>query len=369
MMQSIQNEYRQRLGRLRRRLGESGASALVVTHSPNIFYLSGFLGSAGILAVEADRTTLLTDGRYMTQSREQARGTGIRVQIPQAPILRAAGEFLAAGKGRSRRVAAFDPDHLTVAAKGELARAAGRAVSWVAAHGWVEELRIIKSPAELAKIRAAARLISEVCGQVIQMIRPGVTEIDLAAEADYRMRKLGAEGPSFETIVASGWRAALPHARPTTKRLRRNEFVVLDLGAILAGYCSDMTRTVYVGSASKRLKGWYRAVLEAQQAARDAVAVGATTGRPDAAARAVLDGYGLGGYFIHSTGHGLGLEVHEAPRLAKGQKGQFEPRMVVTIEPGIYVEGVGGIRIEDDVAVYEGKTETLTTTPREFLEI
>lgn len=362
-------EYRERLKRLRRRLSQSGAGSLVVTHPPNIYYLSGFLGSAGILIVEPARATLITDGRYSVQAREQVRESGVDVEIPQGPIQRAAAEHLAAGKaGKSRRVA-YDPGRITVSGQADLARAAGRSVKWIPQPGWVEDMRMIKSSAELAKMRAAARLISKVFEQVVRLIRPGVTELDLATEVDYRMRKLGAEGPSFDTIVASGPRGALPHARPTAKRLRRNEFVVLDLGAILCGYCSDLTRTVYLGRAPERAKRWYKAVLEAQTAACKALAGGVEAGAPDAAARGVLDSYGLGKRFIHSTGHGLGLEVHEEPRLAKGQKRLIQPGMVVTIEPGVYVAGIGGIRIEDDVAVLDGRTEILTTASRELLEL
>jgi Xaa-Pro aminopeptidase len=183
------------------------------------------------------------------------------------------------------------------------------------------------------------------------------------------MRRSGASGPAFETIVAFGDRSALPHARPTAKRLRKNELVVLDLGAILAHYCSDITRTMYVGKAPARVKEWYRAVLEAQTAAIAAVRPGVSCGDVDAAARQVLAGYKLDRLFTHSTGHGLGLEVHEDPRVARGQKALLEPGCVITIEPGVYMGGVGGIRIEDDVAVHAGNTEVLTRIPRDLIEL
>lgn len=363
------NEFRDRLKLLRRRLSEAGAVALVVTHLPNVRYLSGFTGSAGILVVASDRATLFTDGRYAVQAPQQVNSAGVDIVIPPGSILRAAGEYLGSSQKLRRRQVAFDPAQLTVTQHKDLRRAAGSRISWLSGSGWVEDLRLRKSPSEIVKMRAAARLISRVFDEVVSLIRPGVTELDLAAEVDYRMRKLGASGPSFETIVASGLRAALPHACPTRKRVRRNELVVLDAGAILADYCSDMTRTVFVGRASKDIKEWYRAVLEAQAAGIAAVAAGVESGAPDAAARRVLDAQGLGKYFVHSTGHGLGLEIHEAPRLAKGQKAKLQAGMVVTIEPGIYVEGVGGIRIEDDVAIHAGHTEVLTTATRELLEL
>jgi len=363
-------EYRDRLKLLRRRISHSEAAALVVTHLPNVRYLSGFTGSAGILVVQSDRAVLFTDGRYAVQASQQVKPAGVQVIIPPASILKAAGGYLASALARRGNAkVAFDPAQFTVTQHKDLKRAAGTSISWLSASGWVEDLRLLKSPAEIAKMRAAARLISLVFDEVVPLIHPGVTELDLAAEVDYRMRKRGASGPSFETIVASGPRAALPHAQPTRRRLRRNELVVLDAGAILADYCSDMTRTVFVGRVPGRVKAWYRAVLEAQAAGIAAVADGVESGAPDAAARRVLDAQGLGKYFVHSTGHGLGLEIHEAPRLAKGQKAKLQAGMVVTVEPGIYVEGIGGIRIEDDVAIHAGRTEVLTTATKELLEL
>ncbi len=218
-------------------------------------------------------------------------------------------------------------------------------------------------------MRQAAILAGDALTHALQFLKPGVMENEVAAEIEYQMRKLGASGPAFETIVAFGERSALPHARPTAKRLRKNELVVLDLGAILAHYCSDITRTVYVGRAPVRVKSWYKAVLEAQSAAIAAVRAGASCGDVDAAARQVLAGCKLDRHFTHSTGHGLGLEVHENPRLAGGQKARLESGFVVTVEPGVYMAGVGGIRIEDDVAVHSNNTEVLTRIPRDLIEL
>jgi Xaa-Pro aminopeptidase len=366
----MSNEFRDRLKLLRRRISESEAAALLVTHLPNIRYLSGFTGSAAILIVDSEAATLFTDGRYAVQAPQEMKSAGARVNIPQGSVLKSAGAHLASLQTRRRSLpVAYDPAQVTVTQHNDFRRAAGRRISWLSGTGWVEDLRVVKSSGEIAKMRAAARLISNVFEQVVPLIRPGVTELELAAEIDYRMRNLGASGQSFETIVASGPRGALPHARPTSKRLRRNELVVLDAGAILADYCSDMTRTVFVGRATNRVKLWYRAVLDAQQAGIAACGSGIESGEPDAAARRVLESQGLGKYFVHSTGHGVGLEVHEAPRLAKGQKAKLLAGMVVTIEPGIYVEGVGGIRIEDDIAIHANGTEVLTTATRELLEL
>jgi Xaa-Pro aminopeptidase len=218
-------------------------------------------------------------------------------------------------------------------------------------------------------MRKAAILASAVLQDALKLLKPGIREFEVAAEIEYQMRRRGAAGPSFDTIVAFGKRSAHPHARPTAKRLRKNELVVLDLGAILAHYCSDITRTVVVGRASARIRRWHKAVQEAQAAAIGVVKAGISCGDVDAAARRVLAGYRLDEYFVHSTGHGLGLQVHEDPRIAKGRKQTLEPGNVITIEPGVYVPGVGGIRIEDDVAVHAERTEVLTRVPRDLIEI
>jgi Xaa-Pro aminopeptidase len=250
-----------------------------------------------------------------------------------------------------------------------LRRTSGSRLTWISTAGHVEGLRGRKERPEIAQMRLAAILAGEVLEHAVKLLKPGVRELEIAAEAEYQMRMRGASGPAFESIVAFGERTAYPHARATGKRLRKNELVVLDLGAILAHYCSDITRTVFVGRASARIRAWYKAVQTAQSAAIGAVRVGAACGEVDAAARQVLARQGLDRYFVHSTGHGLGLEVHEDPRIAKGQKRVLQPGNVITIEPGIYVPGVGGIRIEDDVAVHAERTEVLTRIPRELIEI
>src|SRR4029077_112884 len=222
---------------------------------------------------------------------------------------------------------------------------------------------------ELAIMREAADVIGDVFGEILSDIKPGSSELDLAAKIEYGIKRHGGNGTSFETIVASGTRSAMAHARPTSKPLRKNELVVLDQGAILRGYCSDLTRTVFLGRATARVRRLYCAVLEAQEAARGAIRPGVTAGEVDSAARRVLKGYGLAKYFTHSTGHGLGLEIHEMPRLGRGEKTLLEEGMVVTVEPGVYVEGLGGIRIEDDVVITPTGAVNLTNAPREFLEL
>ena len=309
-------------------------------------------------------TTLITDGRFVVQAKEET--TAVHIQEQKGTMFESAAQTLRDVK--ARRVG-FDSAHMTVSQLQSARKASRGRLDWVPAPGIVETLRAGKDAGELAQMRKAAILAGEIVEFAISLLKPGVCEREVGAEIEYQMRKRGASGPAFETIVAFGSRAALPHARPTGKRLRKNELVVLDLGVILGHYCSDITRTVFVGRAPKRIQTWYKAVLEAQGAAVSAVREGVSCGEIDAAARRVLEGYGLGHLFVHSTGHGLGLEVHEDPRVAKGQARLLEPGNVITIEPGVYAEGIGGIRIEDDVAVHAGRTEVLTRAPRHLIEL
>ncbi|HSC46043.1 MAG TPA: Xaa-Pro peptidase family protein [Candidatus Acidoferrum sp.] len=356
--------YRHRTLQLRHLIREAAIDALLVTSPFDWYYLTGFTGEAGALIVSGNRTTLVTDGRFTVQAKEEL--SNVAIVLQKDGLYRTCGELLR--KHRQRRVG-FDADHLTVAQQAMLKKSAGSSVKLQPVRGLVQGLRAIKDSAELAQMRKAAVLADQVVQGAIKLLKPGVRELEVAAEIEYRMRRLGASGPAFESIVAFGERAALPHARPTAKRLKKGDLVVLDLGAILGKYCSDITRTVFVGKASAKIRTWYSAVLEAQAAAIDAVGAGRTCGEVDAAARGVLAAYHLDQYFVHSTGHGLGLEVHEDPRLAKGQKTLLASGNVVTIEPGVYVPGVGGIRIEDDVAVLRRGNEVLTRAPREFIEL
>jgi len=353
-----------RQAKLRQSLASQQLDALIVTHSPDWYYLTGFTGEAGALIVQPNKVTLVTDGRFMVQGRDET--SGVQILQHKAGLHAAVAEFL---RSAGIRRAGFEPGQLTVAQHSVLRKASGRRCKLQRVEGLVAGLRTRKDARELAQMRKAAILASEVVEHAIGLLKPGVRELEVAAEIEFQMRKRGASGPAFESIVAFGERAALPHARPTAKRLRKNELVVLDLGAILAHYCSDITRTVYVGTAPKRVKEWYKAVLEAQSAAIAAGRAGATAGEVDSAASTTLAKYKLDRFFVHSTGHGLGLEVHEDPRVARGQKTRLEPGTVITIEPGVYMAGVGGIRIEDDVAVHEDRSEILTRSPRDFIEL
>jgi len=349
---------------LQTQMAERRLSGLLVMHPANWYYLSGFSGEAGALLLLRRGPVLVTDGRFTAQAKGET--SGIRVVAQKGSLTASVGAWL---KTQRRSRIGFDASQLTVAQLRALRAAAGRKVQWIAASGAVEALRARKEPQEIEQMRKAGVLAGEVLAAALKLLKPGVRELEIAAEIEYQMRQRGASGRAFETIVAFGERSAYPHARPTAKRLRKNELVVLDLGAILGHYCSDITRTVFVGRAPARVRRWYRAVQEAQSAAIAAVKAGVRCGDVDAAARQILTGHGLDRYFIHSTGHGLGLEVHEDPRVARGQKQILVPGNVITIEPGVYIPGVGGIRIEDDVAVRADRTEVLTRVPRDLIEI
>ncbi len=362
-------DHLSRIRQLRSRLAKAGLQGLLVTHLPDLRYLSGFTGSSAALALTRRTARLFTDGRYTAQAAEEVNGA--QVQIVSGSPAVAAAEWLAAQPGVE--AAGIDPSWTSVA---DLTRWKAALPSWLRrsflvplAAPLVETLRMVKDADELELMSQAALKGCELFEHMLGFIRPGLSEIEVAAELEYTARRKGAEGMSFETIVASGVRSALPHGRATAALLPRKGFVTLDFGIILGGYCSDMTRTVYLGKPRPRERAAYEAVLEAQQAGVQAVRPGASCGEVDEAARGVLRKAGLAEAFSHSTGHGVGLEIHESPRIGAGQKTRLLPGMVVTIEPGIYLAGEFGIRIEDMVAVTVNGGQVLTPAPKALIEL
>ena len=366
-MQKETNVERLRWKAVRAAMQAGEIEALLVTHLPDVRWLCGFTGSNAVLAVTAKKAALFTDGRYTTQAREETRGA--RVTVAKKSALKEACALLEA----TARRAWFDPEHTTVADL-ELLRSA---ISGPKRRGFftglkaplVSALRMVKDATELALMADAAQLGCRLFEAMLPRMEKGVTEAAVAAELEFLARGFGAEGMSFETIVASGARSALPHGRATQAKLPRKGFVTLDFGVILNAYCSDMTRTVHLGGASREERSAYDAVLAAQEAAVEAVKPGATCGEVDEAARSVLRRAGLAKYFTHSTGHGVGLEIHEQPRVAAGQDKRLEPGMVITIEPGVYLPGKFGIRIEDMVAVTETGHAVLTPVIKGWIEL
>ena len=353
-------DHKSRIKQIQQSLQRHRVDALLVTHMPNVRYLCGFTGSSGALAVSAHGSVLHTDGRYTLQAKQEVRGSRVRIAkgSPSTAALASIG-------GRKITVG-FEADHVTVAQRELLAKTAPKA-RLKGVSGLIERSRMIKQPEEVQQLKAAVMLASGLFEVLLHGIKPGLAESHVAAELEYVARRSGAQGMSFETIVASGARSAMPHGVASTHPIAPNGFVVLDYGVILAGYCSDMTRTVHVGSPGRKQKDLYQAVLEAQLAAIDAVGPGVQAGKVDQAARKVLRKAGFDSYFTHSTGHGVGLEIHEPPRLGKGQTELLQPGMVITIEPGAYVPGLGGVRIEDMVLVTETGCQVLTPTSKELM--
>lgn len=353
----------QRRARLLRALVPSKAEAIVVSHLANVRYLSGFTGSNGVVLLTPKAAILFTDPRYDIQASQEC---DCQVKVVTGSVWTAvAGEVKRRRAGR----VALEAAYVSFDQWASVAALLGRGVKLVAVKDAVEGLRAVKSAGEIEAIRRSVALCSRAYESVVERVRPGMSELEVAAELDHAMRLLGAEGPAFETIVAAGKRSALPHARPTAAKLKSNQILLVDMGASVDGYASDMTRVAHLGRPGARARSLYRAVLEAQLAAIDAVRPGALCREVDAAARNALKRGKLDQFFTHSTGHGLGLEIHEGPRLGTKAETPLEPGMVVTIEPGVYLPEFGGIRIEDTVLVTETGVEILTPTPKEFLVI
>jgi Xaa-Pro aminopeptidase len=362
-----------RLSHLRCALDEDHLDTLLITHLPNIQYLCGFSGSAAALLVTTDGVALFTDGRYRTQAKNEVAGTGVKIVIAQKSPVVAAAEWLSAEKKRNRGNSTpsvgIEPESITAGMRARVAAAVKGKARLRSAPRLIERARMIKDADEIRLIRRAVLLGASLFDVACQKIRPGIREVEVAAAMEYEARTAGADGMSFSTILASGPRSAIIHGRASSARIPRRGFVVCDFGVILAAYCSDRTRTVHVGRPSSEARALYDAVLEAQEAAIAAVRPGVTVAEVDEAARKVLRQRKLARFFTHSTGHGLGLEIHEAPRLAAGQSQKLEPGMVITIEPGAYIPGKRGVRIEDVVLVTASGCEVLTPTDKKLVVI
>ena len=349
---------------VRRRLDELGLDGLLVSSHPNIRYLSGFTGSAGLLLILPDRTHLLTDFRYREQAPEETRGAA-EVGLEGSDLWDRLRKTL---ESRGRHRLGFERDHLTVRDADRLSRM--DAAELIPTAEVVESERAIKDGGEVAAIRAAAELAHGALAELLPTIQVGESEREIAARLELALRRRGSEWHPFQTIVAAGPRSALPHARATSRPVGRGEWLLLDFGAELDGYCADLTRTVVVGTAADgRQREIYRIVAEAQRVAIAGLRPGMSGREGDALARDVIETAGYGEAFGHSLGHGLGLEVHEAPRLARTAPEPLPAGAVVTVEPGIYLQGWGGVRIEDDVHLTADGARCLTDGRTELLEL
>lgn len=351
----------ERIARLRRLMQEQGLEAVLITSAVNRLYMTGFTGSSGYVLITNDRAILLTDFRYATQAPQQAVGYEV---IEHAPSAMESVRDLLKQIGLSRL--GFEQNDLSYGAY----RAAAEVLAGIElmpTDQLVETLRLIKDENELAVMQEAADLADRTFLHLLDVLKPGLTEEEVALEIEIFVRKNGAAGTSFETIVASGERSALPHGKASSRVLGTNEFVKLDFGAHYKRYCSDITRTVVLGKPSDKHREIYNIVLEAQVTALETIKPGMTGREADAVARDIIKRYGYGDHFGHGLGHGLGLEVHEAPRLSLQGDVVLQPGMVVTVEPGIYLPGFGGVRIEDDIVITETGNRRLTQSTKDLI--
>lgn len=354
-----------RRSRLREGLRDPGLDGLLVSHPPNVRYLTGFGGSTGLLLVLADSALLVVDGRYAEQAVTEA-DRGVEVREAAAGLMEALGEAL--GDGEAALRAGFEAEHTTVTGRDRLEEEAGGA-DWRPTEGLVEELRSRKDPDELDRMGRAARAAERAWEGLVAVLEEGMSEREAVAEMDYRLRREGTGPPAFDTIVAFGERSALPHARPGDRRLREGDLVLVDGGATVDAYCSDLTRMACAGPPADWQRELHGAVDDARAAAVAAVGDGRPAREVDAAARERLAASGRADAFSHSTGHGLGLEVHERPSVSSRSDEILRGGNVVTIEPGVYLRGRGGIRLEDDVAVEADGSRLLTTADRGLREL
>jgi Xaa-Pro aminopeptidase len=359
--------YASRIRALRRLMSRQGIESMLIHHLADVRYLCGFTGSNAFLALTANRAAMFTDGRYIAQAREETRGA--RVIIAARSARDESCRWLA-DSGVKR--CSFDPGTTTVSDLAAYRRAipkTQRSFFQPLVSPLVSELRLVKGQDEITLIQKAADLTVNLFHNILPHLKPGLPETSVAALLEHNARLQGAQAMSFDTIVASGVRSSFPHGHATGQGLPRKGFLTMDFGVILKGYCSDMTRTVFLGRPTHRERFTYDAVREAQLAAVDAVKPGVTCGEVDEAARSVLRKAGLAEFFTHSTGHGVGLEIHEPPRIAADQSQTLSPGMVVTIEPGVYLAGQFGVRIEDMVVVTRNGGQILTTATTAWTQV
>ncbi|RJP76897.1 MAG: aminopeptidase P family protein [Candidatus Zixiibacteriota bacterium] len=349
-----------RIARLRREMKRRDLDNFLVTRLSNIRYLCGFSGSAGTLLITPRKARFFSDFRYKEQAAQQVRNADVIIYPDE--LLKELRRRPLNLQGRLGFEAAF----LDVAAYNSL-REVLPGPEWVPTTKVVEQIASVKEPEEIEKIRKAAAITDEVFAEILKLIKPGVRELDISAEISYLHKKKGADGDSFTPIVASGPRSALPHGLASDKKIKSGELVTVDLGCFYQGYASDLTRTVAVGSANGKMKTIYYLVLKAQTEAIAAARAGLKARELDEVARKIIRDGGHGEHFGHGLGHGLGLEVHAEPRVSFLFEDVLKPGQVVTIEPGIYIPDMGGVRIEDDVLITDGSAEVITQSPRDLI--
>jgi Xaa-Pro aminopeptidase len=353
-----------RAERLSELVGEADLDVLLVTDLVNVRYMTGYSGTNGLALVGPRTRTFLTDFRYVEQAAVEVHPSFDRRRAPQ-DLLDSVAEALPAGDVR----VGFEDARMSVRQHARLRELLPARIELVPAGGLVERLRAVKEPAEIEAIRAATKLADAACERLLRDGLLGRTEREVAIALEHDMRERGAERPSFETIIAAGPHGALPHAQPRNEPIRRGDLVVIDWGAQVDGYCSDCTRTVAIGQADSEARRVYELVLEAQLAGLQAVRAGESGRGADAVARGVIEAGGHGEQFGHGLGHGVGLDIHEAPRLSQRSEDELRAGNIVTVEPGIYVPGRFGVRIEDLVVVTDDGCEILTNIPKRLMNV
>jgi len=354
----------QRLNNLKKKIQKENLDGLIINHLDYVRYLTGFTGTAGLLIVMKNSVNFLTDSRYTEQAKRQVRGARIET-VTAEPISSLNGyKWL----HRKNLRMGFDSQHLTVGQQVKL-RERLPEILLTPGDSLLEELGWVKDNSEIGSIKKAVEIADTAFGRVLQLVRPGIRERELAAELEYQMTMIGSEKPAFETIVASGFRSALPHGIASGKKVQKGDFVTFDFGATVNGYVSDMTRTVVVGKASSRQKMIYGIVWRAQTAGVKKVKAGRNCKAVDNACRSIIKRAGFSKNFGHGTGHGIGFYIHVGPRISQRSNDKLAVNQVVTIEPGIYIPGWGGVRIEDDVLVTKSGGTVLNKTPKILLEL
>jgi Xaa-Pro aminopeptidase len=361
----MKDRHLARRDKLRRAVARAGAEALLVTNFTNVTYLTGFTGDDSYLVVRSDGDVILSDSRYTTQLEEECPGLDVQIRGPGVSMLATVARLLK--KAKIERLG-IEADSITVAIREKIATELPRLEILATSH-LVEKLRQIKDPSEIARLRRAVRYAEQAFGVLRATLQPDKTERQVRDELEYQMRVFGADDRAFPSIVAVGPRAALPHATVTERVIGNDDFVLVDWGATGGLYRSDLTRVLVTGKISTKLERIYRVVLSAQLKGIKAIRPGVTGAQVDRAARRVIEEAGYGRRFGHGLGHGIGLEVHEAPRLGAESRTVLKPGMVVTVEPGIYIPGWGGVRIEDDVLVTRDGHEVLTTAAKQWDEV
>ncbi|HHW36979.1 MAG TPA: aminopeptidase P family protein [Bacillales bacterium] len=349
-----------RLKKVRDKFNGLGIDGLLITNSKNRRYMTGFTGSAGIVIISSTKAVFITDFRYVEQAKNQVQN--YEIVHHKGPIHEEVAKLV---KDLGIKHLGFEQDEMTFGTFKIFENAVS--AKMVPISGVIEKLRLIKTDEELQILKEAAAIADQAFEHIIKVIKPGVNELDVSNELEFFMRKKGATSSSFDTIVASGFRSALPHGVASDKVIQAGELVTLDFGAYYKGYCSDITRTVGVGEISDVLKNIYGIVLQAQLLGMNGIKAGMIGKKADALTRDYIIAKGYGDYFGHSTGHGIGLDIHEGPALSVKSDTILEPGMVVTVEPGIYLEGVGGVRIEDDIVITKDGNVALTHSEKELL--